>query len=139
MRIRAYTEGDLEALKRLHRKQGFGYELPELGNPLFVDKLVVEDEGGAVVMALLSRLTSECYLLHDRDAGTPKDRWRAFVTLHEAMRERSRGRGLEDVYVWLPPALAPKDGKERAFQRKLKRLGWCANEWKCYWRNLDPS
>jgi hypothetical protein len=43
MRIRNYTPADLDALRRLHAAQGFGYPFPDLESPLFVSKLVLED------------------------------------------------------------------------------------------------
>jgi hypothetical protein len=45
MLVREYEEGDLDALRRMHAQQGFDYAFPDLANPLFVSKLVVEDEG----------------------------------------------------------------------------------------------
>jgi hypothetical protein len=45
MRIREYTPNDLDALRRLHAAQGFGYPFPDLESPLFITKLVLEDEG----------------------------------------------------------------------------------------------
>jgi hypothetical protein len=42
MRVRAYDEKDLGELKRIHAQQGFGYAFPDLRNPLFVTKLVLE-------------------------------------------------------------------------------------------------
>jgi hypothetical protein len=47
MRVRAYEEGDLEELRRIHAAQGFSYAFPYLGNPLFLTKLVLvgEDSG----------------------------------------------------------------------------------------------
>jgi hypothetical protein len=44
MRIREYTPEDLDALRRLHAAQGFGYPFPDLESPLFVSKLVLEDD-----------------------------------------------------------------------------------------------
>jgi hypothetical protein len=44
MRIREYTPADLDAVRRLHATQGFGYPLPDLDSPLLVTKLVLEDE-----------------------------------------------------------------------------------------------
>jgi hypothetical protein len=44
MRIREYTSGDLDALRRMHAAQGFGYPLPNLDSPLFVSKLVLEED-----------------------------------------------------------------------------------------------
>jgi hypothetical protein len=36
---------DLDALRRMHAAQGFGYPLPDLESPLFLSKLVLEDDG----------------------------------------------------------------------------------------------
>jgi len=44
MRIREYTPHDFDALRRMHAAQGFGYPFPDLESPLFVTKLVLEDE-----------------------------------------------------------------------------------------------
>ncbi len=42
MRVRPYTETDLGALKAMHARQGFDYPFPDLSNPTFVSKLVLE-------------------------------------------------------------------------------------------------
>jgi len=44
MKIRAYEESDLEALRAIHARQGFGYAFPDLGDPLFLTKLVLGRE-----------------------------------------------------------------------------------------------
>jgi hypothetical protein len=67
MLIRQYTPADLDALRRMHARQGFDYAFPDLADPIFVSKLVVEDDDGHAVMASLARLTCEMYLLVDRD------------------------------------------------------------------------
>ncbi len=46
MRIREYTSADFNAVRQLHAAQGFGYPLPDLESPLFLAKLVLEDEAG---------------------------------------------------------------------------------------------
>ncbi len=127
MRIREYTPADFDALRRMHAAKGFGYPLPDLESPLFVAKLVLEDDlnemhaenGDAkgreeahhnsppgisasprqtrIAMAVLLRLTAETYLLHDPAAGTPRLRWQRFLALHEAARHSAAARGLDDV------------------------------------------
>jgi hypothetical protein len=144
MRVREYTPADLDALRRMHAAQGFGYPLPDLDSPLFVSKLVLEDGGerpGAgreeadrhspppnenVSMAVLVRLTAEIYLLHDPRAGTPRLRWRNFLALHDAARRDAAARGLDDAQAFVPPKVA------RAFGRRLERLGWRRDPWPCY-------
>jgi hypothetical protein len=160
MRIREYTSADFDALRRMHAAQGFGYPFPDLESPLFVSKLVLEDElddspgenGDAegreeadrnslskpstsgsprrVAMAVLLRLTAETYLLHDPAAGTPRLRWQRFLALHEAARSSAAARGLDDVQAFLPPRVA------RAFGRRLARLGWTHDPWPCFSRRV---
>jgi len=160
MRIREYTPADFDALRRMHAAQGFGYPFPDLESPLFVTKLVLEDDvdgapdetGDAqgreephrnsppesttrassrrIAMAVLLRLTAETYLLHDPAAGTPSQRWQRFLALHEAARNSAAARGLDDVQAFLPPRVA------RAFGRRLARLGWTHDPWPCFSRRL---
>jgi hypothetical protein len=68
MRIREYTPADLDALRRMHASQGFDYAFPDLSDPIFISKLILEDDTGRPVMAALARLTCEMYLLIDRAA-----------------------------------------------------------------------
>ena len=149
MRIREYTPSDLDALRRMHAAQGFGYPLPDLESPLFLSKLVLEDDGEEiesgreaahqnsppengprVTMAILQRLTAETYLLHDPAAGTPRRRWQSFLDLHDAARSAGIAHGLDDVQAFLPPTIA------RAFGRRLSRLGWTRDPWPCFSRRL---
>ena len=121
MRIREYTENDLDALRAIHAAQGFDYALPDLSNPLFVTKLVLASdavpgtkqagpEAGAaqekILGAALLRLTAEAYLLLDPREGTPRERWQCLLALHAAAEHDAWQRGLEDVHAWLPPPIA---------------------------------
>jgi hypothetical protein len=160
MRLREYTPADFEALRSMHAAQGFGYPFPDLESPLFVSKLVLEDEvedsaeenrdaegreeahrnsppetssapkQSRISMAVLLRLTAETYLLHDPAAGTPRLRWQRFLALHEAARNSAADRGLDDVQAFLPPRVA------RAFGRRLARLGWTHDPWPCFSRRV---
>ena len=149
MRIREYNPSDLDTVRRMHAAQGFGYPLPDLESPLFLSKLVLEDDGEdaesgreevtpnsplanspRVTMAILQRLTAETYLLHDPTAGTPRRRWQSFLALHDAARSAAASRGLDDVQAFLPPPIA------RAFGRRLARLGWTHDPWACFSRRI---
>jgi hypothetical protein len=137
--LRRYTETDLKALQRMHARQGFAYELPDVDDPIFLEKLIVEDEEGEPVMGALLRLTAEAYLLHEPEAGTPALRWQRFIELHEGMRKIAAARGLEDVYCWVPPEVAPRTPlqekpKPRGFERRLESLGWQTCRWRCFTR-----
>ena len=131
MRVREYEEGDLEALRQIHARQGFDYAFPDLRDPLFVTKLVMEDEGREetrakdgkeIVGAALLRVTAEAYLLLDPKMGTARDRWNWLLGLHAATERDAWRRGLEDVHAWLPPEIAEK------FGRRLTRLGWIRDD-----------
>ena len=136
--IREYTPADLDALRRIHARQGFDYAFPDLGDPIFVSKLVVEDDSsspanapGRVVMASLARLTCEIYLLADPDAGTPRERYARLLALHRAGEQHLLARGLDDAHAWLPPPIAKR------FGRRLEALGWLRDDaWTPYCRRF---
>jgi hypothetical protein len=131
MRVRVYNEADLDALRRMHSRQGFDYVFPDISDPIFISKLVVEDADGHAVMAALARLTCEIYLLADSDAGSPRERYARMLQLHLAGEQDLRSRGLDDAHAWLPPPIAKR------FGRRLEALGWVRdNAWTPYCRRL---
>jgi hypothetical protein len=129
MNVRAYTDADLDSLRGMHAAQGFGYPFPDIADPLFLVRTVVEEDGRPRIAALL-RLTAEAYLLADPREGSPRQRWRWLLGLHEAMRHEAAARGLADVQAFLPPPVA------RAFGRRLASLGWRRDPWTCFTRQL---
>jgi hypothetical protein len=152
MRIREYAPGDESALRALHAAQGFGYEFPDLLDPLFVTKLVLEDDAAQgpssslgtsgspagsesrIVGAALLRLTAETYLLIDPRAGTPRRRWESILSLHDAAARDAWRKGLSDVHAWLPPRLAKR------FGRRLESLGWVRDDrWTPYCKKLTEA
>lgn len=139
MHVREYNEEDLDALIAMHRAQGFDYALPDLADPIFVSKLVLENQesGSAakgadkIVMASLARLTCEMYLLVDPNAGTPRERYARLVELQRAGANDLRARGLDDAHAWLPPPIAKR------FGRRLEGLGWIRDDaWTPYCKRL---
>jgi hypothetical protein len=131
MLVREYKESDLDALRRMHAQQGVDYAFPDLANPLFVSKLVVEDDEGRAVMASLARLTCEMYLLLAPREGKPRERYERLLALHRAGESDLVTRGLHDAHAWLPPPIAKK------FGRRLEALGWVRDDtWTPYCRRL---
>jgi hypothetical protein len=131
MKIREYGDADLAALRRMHASQGFAYPFPDLRDPIFVSKLVLEDDAGRPAMASLARLTCEMYLLVDRDvnrdaeaaeATSPRERHAQLLALHDAGQRDLIARGLDDAHAWLPPQIAKR------FGRRLSTLGWMRDD-----------
>ncbi len=134
MLVQGYREGDLDALLRMHARQGFDYAFPDISDPIFLSKLVVEDESGRAVMASLARLTCEMYLLADPEAGSPRERYGRLLALHNAGERDLLARGLDDAHAWLPPPIAKR------FGRRLAELGWVRDDaWTPYCRRLRRS
>jgi hypothetical protein len=132
MLIREYTPADLDALRRMHAQQGFDYAFPNIADPIFISKLIVEDdESGRPVMASLARLTCEMYLLADPAAGTPRDRYARLLALQAAGERDLHARGLDDAHAWLPPPIAKR------FGRRLESQGWLRDDaWTPYCRRF---
>jgi|SRR5580658_2902697 hypothetical protein len=128
MRVRKYTAADLEPLRRTDARQGFDYAFPDLRDPVFVSKLVLEDDAGRVAMASLARMTCEMYLLMDRDAsenssgGNPQEHYGRLLALPQAGEQDLVARGLDDAHAWLPPPIAKR------FGRRLTELGWIRDD-----------
>jgi hypothetical protein len=131
MLVREYTQGDFQALRRMHAAQGFDYAFPSLDDPIFVSKLVLENDSHRQVMAFLARLTCEIYLFADKSAGKPRDRFNHLLALHAAGERDLLARGLDDAHAWLPPSIAKR------FGRRLESLGWVRDDkWTPYCRRL---
>ena len=131
MKIREYDDADLAALRCMHASQGFAYPFPDLRDPIFISKLVLEDNAGRPAMASLARLTCEIYLLVDRDAKrdgkvadatSPRERYAQLLALHDAGERDLIARGLNDAHAWLPPHIAKR------FGRRLTVLGWLRDD-----------
>jgi hypothetical protein len=153
MKIREYVPSDLAALQRMHASQGFDYAFPDLHDPIFVSKLVLEDRAGRPVMASLARLTCEMYLLIDRgnrESGlatpaetqargtrrgcSPRERYAQLVALQDAGQRDLIARGLDDAHAWLPPRIAGR------FGRRLTALGWVRDDtWTPYCKRFDSK
>ncbi|HKF51508.1 MAG TPA: hypothetical protein VKB26_04295 [Candidatus Acidoferrales bacterium] len=129
--VREYNDADLDALLAMHRAQGFDYPFPDLRDPIFVSKLVLEDDAGKPVMAALARLTCEMYLLAAPNEGAPRERYARLLELHRAGANDLRARGLDDAHAWLPPRIAER------FGRRLQQLGWIRDDaWTSYCKRL---
>jgi len=143
MLVREYTKSDLDTLRAMHTSQSFDYPFPDLTDPIFVSKLVLQDDSGKPVMASLARLTCEMYLLIDRAHVTeglpatgalranPRRRYEWLLALHSAGERDLLARGLDDAHAWLPPSIA------KGFGRRLEALGWVRDDvWTPYCRRL---
>jgi hypothetical protein len=130
-RIRVCNDADVEELKRIHADSGFPYAFPNLSDPLFVSKLVLEGDSGGVRMVAMARLTCEMYLLVNRDVRGAREHWSDLLALHAAGAADLTAKGLEDAHAWLPPAIA------RRFGQRLETLGWVRDDaWTPYCRRL---
>ena len=131
MQTRFYRPDDLSQIERLYQAQGFAFEMPDFsGDPLWHIKLVGEQDG-KIVNAAFAHLTAEVYGFFDQKAGTPRERYRNFLALHEAGCEIAyRTGGLSDLHAWLPPQI------EKSFGRRLMKLGWKRPLWTCYAKDL---
>jgi hypothetical protein len=131
MIVREYMPSDLDALRQMHAKQGFDYVFPDLSDPIFVSKLVLQDDSNRIFMASAARLTCEMYLLVDSEAGSPLERYAGLAKLHRAGEIDLFARGLDDAHAWLPPAIAKR------FGGRLEQFGWVRDDkWRPYCRRL---
>ena len=161
MRIREYTPADLDALRQLHAAQGFGYPFPKLNSPLFVSKLVLEDEDEDGDSAPNKNMCAEGreeahHNSLPETSATPRQGRIAMAVLlrltaetyllHDpaagtarlrwqrflALHEAARSSAAARGLDDVQAFLPPRVA--RAFGRRLARLGWTHDPWTCFSR-----
>jgi len=162
MRIREYTPADFDVLLRMHASQGFGYPLPDLDSPLFITKLVLEDDADDANGAAASdeeddttgrEASPRDSLPMASSAGARPQRIAMVVLLrltaeayllHDPAAGTPRLRwqrllALHEVAKNSAAARGLDDVQaflpprvSRSFGRRLGRLGWTRDPWDCY-------
>lgn len=131
IKVRYYRPEDDAAIERMHAAQGFSYPLPQLNDPNFMVRSVLEGDSGQVEMAVLLCRTAETYLLMDPDAGTKKEKLGKLLLMKNEVMKEAKREGLKDTVCWLPPQI------EKQFGPLLVHLGWTKSEWPSYYRKVD--
>lgn len=127
--IRDYKPSDDEALKLIHKAQGFDYTMPELSSPLVLVKKVRE-ESGRVVGACFLRLTAETFLLVQ---GSPEAKARSIEELQPEVLRAAWEMGIDDICCVIPPEIS------ESFAPALKRMGWSHDrDWPMWSRGTKP-
>lgn len=128
MIIRNAKEEDLEEIKKLYEMQGFDYPFPNLNEPLFAIKKVVEKDG-KIIGAGVIKLQGEAYLfLNPNDSA--KSKVQMMNELNDDICLESWKIGLDQISAWIPTEI---EGK---FKKRLTKMGWIKSKWNSWTRNL---
>jgi hypothetical protein len=135
--IREYEPRDRKEIERIHDASGFDYRFPDIDDPLYLVKLVAE-ENGKVVESLCCKLVLNINLYVDSKAGTPQYRWEILKKLVESAKKKAWACGLDEAYAMVPKEI------EKQFAKRLKKLGmtkdrdgWC--KWQIDLTEYTPS
>jgi hypothetical protein len=124
MIIREYRDSDLKALRSIHEKSQFNYELLAPNHKDIVVKRVLDQDGPRAAVFL--RRTHEAYLLIDKDWATPFARLSALRAMHNDVHGHAHEAGITEVFFWMPPEI------EKSFARRLGKWGWKKQLWHSY-------
>lgn len=114
--VRDYRPADLAAIQRIHEQMGLDYRMPDLGDPLFVVRKVLE-VNGEVVGATVARVEFETYLWLDGGLS-PAEKNAAMHLMQPALLKDCRLLGAENLVCWVP------ENVEKKFAKRLTELGW---------------
>lgn len=112
MGVRNYRPEDRGELEQIHRQLGIDYQFPNLENPLFFVRKVLETNG-RVHAALVLKVCAETYLLLGE--GKPQDRFLAMKLLQDSVLAEAYSKGLDEIHAAIP---------EIGFDKRLAQLGW---------------
>lgn len=110
--IRDYKPEDRPELERIHKQLGIDYQFPNLDNPLFFVRKVLEVDG-KISSALVLKVCAETYLLLGE--GKPQDKFLAMQQLQGSVLTEAYQKGLDEIHAAIP---------EIGFDKRLAQLGW---------------
>lgn len=129
MRIRRLRSKDIPEIERIHREQGYGFELPNIGE--LESCYVVEHEGRVVALAG-AEINAQIVMIMDHGWGSPHERMKAICRLHGPITRYLDWRGVVKAYIALDP-------KYRRFGARMLKIGWKEALWKHYWIKVKES
>jgi len=121
MRIRPYEPRDRERLLELQHKHGDEYVFPDPADPLNAYVNLLEADDGALLGAVVGRVTLEGFLLLNRTTGTPSQRWGWARSLYEAGFRTAYNLGVGELHFWVPSRL-------RSYVRRLAEVAGLRRE-----------
>jgi hypothetical protein len=114
MKVRPYTEADLETFKRIHAESRLDYKFPALDSPLFIAKTVVERDGNPTTL-LAGRIEVEAYLM---TSGTAAERLEDIAAAQSDFLAKLWEQGIDNAYCAVPRSV------DRHFAKHMQALGW---------------
>lgn len=124
--IRPLEDKDFNAIKEIYVASDLPPNCnPDLSNPLYLVKAVVERDGKPIMASFLKG-TCEVYLLVDHTFGTPQERWLWLQELKNYMVTRAFELGLDEMTCWLPRDV------EKSFKKRILELGFVESPWQSY-------
>jgi hypothetical protein len=122
MEPREATNLDFEAIRAIHKRMGYPFELPRLSGVRGMR--VIEEDGEIVAMAGWERAAHVVCVL-DAHWGSPHRRLEALRLLHQPLARSVLKDGVEYAFSFLDPRW-PQFGK------RLMNLGWEHKLWAAY-------
>lgn len=131
MIVREYTDADYDAIRKLHLKSGFDYNLPSLSSSEFFSRRIISDNSGIGMGAFL-KLNAEVYLICNPRWRNPAWRNEALRKLHIICNDDAKDKEVQEIVAWIPPQIA------NTFGRRLKKLDWdkCRDGWQCVYHEV---
>ena len=129
MIVRPFRDADSETFRRIHAASGLDYRFPDLSNPLFLEKTVIERDGKPTTL-LAGKIDIETYLI---TSGTAKERLEDIEVVQPVFLRELWLRGIDSVYCGVPKSV------DRHFRKHMERLGWERGrpEWVNYFRDTQ--
>ena len=131
--IRDLTPHDIPEIRRIHEDSQLDYQFPDLLNPLFLVKKVLDvDSRARVCVAGKIQLEAYLFLDHQDNWADPEQKLVAIKEVERAAVDEARAKGVDEVVLWLPPEM------ERFGRRLVEDLGFSAdrNGWKSFSKKI---
>lgn len=120
--VRDCEKEDFAQLERIHETTGFDYRFPNLSDPLFCVKKVVEEDG-VVTQGIALKLEATVYLWID-PVGTRQHRLLKLKQLVDEIKREAWSKGLDTLTCVIPPELGEEFSEVLQFLGMTKDRPW---------------
>jgi hypothetical protein len=115
--VRDMVTEDIPEVRRLWEKQGLDYRFPDMTDPLYFRKKVIQVDG-RIVNVIITKVEVETIMINDREWGDTEEKVLAAQLLLDTLVAELKGLGLNQMVAWVPTKV------EKAMEPHLKALGW---------------
>ena len=126
MHMRVAWPEDLDAIRAIHQRAGYGFHLPDLST---LQALHIVEEDGRILAGAGYQITAQMVGVIAPELS-PHRRLEALRLLHPAIAKALLRSPVQEAYSFLDPQF-------KNFGKRMMAMGWSRKLWDCYFADRE--